>query len=101
MFIYSIYDRKAEIFNTPFFCRNDSVALRSFEDLLKDDRTTVSQHPEDFVLYKLGQFNDENGQVVNDGFASLIDAFSVMKQMMKAAGTNPSGEDRDLAEKVA
>ncbi len=58
---YSIFDKKAATYNTPFFCINDGVACRSFSDLVRDHRSTVGQHPEDFALYRLGEFNDLEG----------------------------------------
>ena len=50
MFVYSIYDKVAGVFNTPFFQLNDGVAIRSFMDLVRDEKSTVSRHPEDYEL---------------------------------------------------
>lgn len=58
---YSIYDKKALSFATPFFAVNDDVAMRSFEDLVRDHRSLVSQHPEDFALHLVGRFDPEPG----------------------------------------
>lgn len=58
---YTIFDRKALIFNTPFYAVNDGSAVRSFSDLVGDMNTQVGRHPADFVLYRCGVFDDSNG----------------------------------------
>lgn len=62
--IYSIYDEKAEVFNTPFFSQNDNIAIRSFQDLANDPQSTIYRHPEDYKLYELGVFEDDAGKVI-------------------------------------
>lgn len=61
---YAIYDKKALSFATPFFAVNDEVAMRSFEDLVRDRRSLVSQHPEDFALHFVGRFETETGKLL-------------------------------------
>lgn len=77
---YSIFDKKSTSFNTPFFGLNDEVAMRSFDDLIRDKRTLVGQHPEDFGLFYIGLFEQESGELtaaaggavhVCDGMAAL------------------------------
>ncbi len=58
---YSIFDKKALAFGTPFFLVNDQVAVRTFRDLVMNKETQVSLHPEDYVLYKVGRFNMVTG----------------------------------------
>lgn len=61
---YAIHDKKALSFATPFFAVNDEVAMRSFEDLVRDRRSVVSQHPEDFSLHFVGRFETETGKLL-------------------------------------
>lgn len=65
MKVFSIFDKKAEIFNTPFFQLNDRVAVRSLCDLCADSRSFVSKHPEDYALYCLGDFDDRSGAIAS------------------------------------
>lgn len=60
--IYTIFDDKAKIYNKPFYMHNDAVALRALTDLADDPNTDVHKHPEDFVLFKLGTFDDVSGK---------------------------------------
>ena len=48
--VFSVFDSKLQVFNTPFFSRSAADASRSFSDLVRDSRTTVGQHPDDFSL---------------------------------------------------
>lgn len=58
---YSLYDRKALSYSPPFFMASDGLALRALHDLVLDTSTTVGRHPSDFVLYRVGRWNDETG----------------------------------------
>ena len=62
--VFSVFDSKLQVFNTPFFSRSVADASRSFSDLARDSRTTVGQHSEDFFLYEIGQYSDETGELV-------------------------------------
>jgi hypothetical protein len=61
--VFSVFDSKLQVFNTPFFSRTVADATRSFSDLVRDGRTTVGQHPEDFFLYDIGLYSDETGEI--------------------------------------
>lgn len=62
--VFSIFDSKLQVFNTPFFSRSAADASRSFSDLVRDSRSTVAQHPDDFFLYEIGEYSDESGELV-------------------------------------
>lgn len=78
--IYSIYDSKAGIFNTPFYQNSHGEAERSFSQLTRDPKSTVSQYPEDFDLYHLGTYDDSTGKM------QLLDAPA---HMLKATAVKP------------
>lgn len=60
---YSIYDRKGMMYNTPFFSHTDGMATRSFQDLVNDPGAALHLHPADYVLYLVGEFDDQTGQL--------------------------------------
>lgn len=62
--VYTLFDTKARIFNTPFFAHTDGVARRMCADLAADLNTTVGRHPGDYVLYCLGTYDDTLGKFV-------------------------------------
>jgi len=61
---YSIFDSKAQAFLPPFFMLNDAVALRIFEECANDISHQFSKFPEDYVLYRVGDFHDDSGSFV-------------------------------------
>lgn len=61
--IFSVYDSKAKTYNTPFFVKEIGQAVRSFTDLTLDMRSDVAKHPEDYSLFYLASFDDEDGLI--------------------------------------
>lgn len=60
---YSVYDRKALVYMPPFHALTDAAAIRSIRDAMADPNTSLHRHPDDFVLFFVGHYNDENGQM--------------------------------------
>lgn len=61
--IFTIRDTKAEMYNTPFFQKSVGEAERNFKTLVNDSKSTVSQYPEDFDLYYIGDYDDLTGKI--------------------------------------
>lgn len=61
--MYSIRDSKAEIFHPPFFNLTHGQAERNFTELVNDEKSTLSKHPEDFDLYYVGEYDDMTGKI--------------------------------------
>lgn len=55
--IYVIKDMVAEEAGPPFICRNDEVAKRQTEQILKYDNKYL--HIEDYQLYKIGTYDSD------------------------------------------
>lgn len=56
---YTIRDTKADTWGIPFFVKNDASAKRAFYNLVNDPQSTVNRNPEDYLLYKVGTWDDE------------------------------------------
>lgn len=59
--VYSVMDRKAGAFLSPFFVGNDAVAVRAMLDCLRDPQHQFSLHAADFVLMKHGTYDNVLG----------------------------------------
>lgn len=59
--VYSVFDSKTMVFNTPFFSHNDGSAARSFKDLSLDVNSSVSRNKSDYKLYRIGSYDDFSG----------------------------------------
>lgn len=59
--MFSIKDQKAGIFYPPFFKNTHGEAERDFHTAVNDKQTKLFQYPEDFDLYYMGTYDDNNG----------------------------------------
>lgn len=62
--LYQVMDNKAAnvmgpVMNTPA----DAVAIRHFTDALRDNKSMLGQHPEDFDLLCLGSQEETTGEI--------------------------------------
>lgn len=62
--VYSVYDDKAALWLPPFCFRNDAEAMRAFTATARDTNTSIGQHPADFCLFNVGEFNDATGELI-------------------------------------
>lgn len=60
-FVYGVFDSKMQSFRFKFFCATDKAAEREFGDAVNNPKSVFSQHPEDFLLYRLGSFDTVSG----------------------------------------
>jgi len=62
-FICTVKDRAADAFGRPMFVPSTGVAIRSFSDEINRNNADnqLYNHPDDFDLYELGQFDDNTG----------------------------------------
>lgn len=61
--IYSVFDRKADVFGTPFFAMNDNLAQRYVYMREKADPGQLTEFPEDFLLVIMGTFDPQTGEI--------------------------------------
>ncbi len=64
--IFATYDRAGESFLLPFAAPHTGVAVRGFSDAILNSPTPsdISNHPDDFDLYLLGQFDSSTGVII-------------------------------------
>lgn len=61
--LYSYFDRKAHCYGAPFTAVNNDVAVRQFAGLIQDAGARLAIY--DTELYKVGEFDADNGVVVS------------------------------------
>ena len=61
--ICTVKDRAADAYGRPMFVPSAGVAIRSFSDEINRDNpdNQLFNHPDDFDLYELGEFDDNTG----------------------------------------
>lgn len=55
---YTIYDVKSQSYSQPIYAVNDDVIKRLIVDSLMLPDSTLCRHPEDFIVYYIGFFDD-------------------------------------------
>lgn len=58
---FSVRDGAVQAFLPPFFVRHVGEAMRSFADAVTDPNHQFAKHVSDFVLYRIGEFDDLSG----------------------------------------
>lgn len=62
--LYQIRDNKAEMVAGPIMAaKAEAVAVREFTKIIRNTDTMPGQHPEDYDLMKIGDQDEETGQV--------------------------------------
>jgi len=63
--VFAVYDSKVEAYLKPFFMQTKGEALRSWEDVVNDDKTMFHKHPEDFTLFEIAEYYEDNARFEN------------------------------------
>jgi len=58
---FSIFDSKGLMYSPPFYDVTKGLAIRRFSETATDRNTSIGLHPEDFTLFHIGAFDDQNG----------------------------------------
>jgi len=61
--ICTVRDRAVDAFGQPIFVNALGAAIRSFSDEINRTGSTFNQHPEDYDLYEIGEYNDQTAQI--------------------------------------
>lgn len=80
LFMYAIFDVKADAYNTPFFMPSKGMAIRAFKDLANDKNSMMGMHPEDYKLVELAVFDVKSGEIEPAGATSLGFAFDYVEK---------------------
>jgi len=81
--IYSVLDKKVELYAQPFFMRTRGEAMRGWEAVSNDPANEISKYPHDFVLMELGYFDEETGTFENTKHGPLELGAAVHMQRQK------------------
>lgn len=60
---YAFFDTKAGAYLPPYFANNLVNAMRQAEMVARDKQNPISMWVEDYALYKVGFFNEYDGQL--------------------------------------
>lgn len=63
--VHAIYDEKSEAYLQPFFVLTNAEAIRIFQGELVSETSLICQHPQDFTLYQLAEYDNNSGEITN------------------------------------
>lgn len=71
LFIYSIYDKKTQIYARPFLLQNDATAIRAIQTTIMDQKELAS-YPDDYQVSCLGSFDETTGLITPNKVPQII-----------------------------
>jgi hypothetical protein len=64
--IYALFDKKSEEYGMPVYSHNDKTAQHAIlSTMLKHPGDDLAQFPADYILYRIGQYNTETGEILS------------------------------------
>lgn len=79
--LYSVYDRKSQIYSAPFIEVNDGTAIRAIQDTITNNQShPFARHGEDFELVRVGSFNELDGGVSEEPQGTVIEVAQLANQ---------------------
>ena len=63
MFIYSIFDKKANVHRVQMVLRDNAEAVRSVARTANNGNSDLFMFSNDFALYNLGELNTDTGRI--------------------------------------
>lgn len=97
--VYAIRDFKTG-FLSPTLEQNDAAAARNFEHaVLQSEQTLFFTHPEDYALYRIGEFNTDDGSLsapaLPEEILTASQVFnSAMSRRIKEVSSNGKDESK-------
>lgn len=85
--VYAVYDAKVKYFHNPMVMRNRGEALRSWEQVANDEKSSICAHPSDFSLMELGTFDDQTGKI---DLLPVPESLGLALQFKRLAETSPT-----------
>jgi hypothetical protein len=95
--LYAIFDRASGVYDGPLRGQADGVVIRQFCDLAVGDDHPVAQHPEDYTLFKIGEFNDGTGELEPMVPEKLINGGEAVSQSRKVNGAHLEEVDKEIS----
>lgn len=81
MIIFAVFDHAANYWLPP--CHGDTEAsfLRAMKDSLKGSSSPLANHPGDYSLYQVGEFNDVTGELVGCDARKICSIAQLMEEL--------------------
>ena len=75
--VYAIHDSAVGAYNNPMFFNTDGEAIRIFQNEANREDSMISQHPEQFTLFRIGTFDTNTAMIEIEPKKSLAVALDM------------------------
>ena len=93
--MFVIYDQKANAYLQPWFLPKRAMAQRAFMDCVNDEQHNFGRHPEDYTLFQIGNYNDQNAEIESHAKVALGTGLEYLKQEEDEPDFFKTGQDPD------
>jgi len=76
--LYAVLDRASGVYDGPVPCTTDGVALRNFTNMAKNPDSTIGKNPEYFSIWRVGEWNDADGEITPEVKECLAHAVDII-----------------------
>ncbi len=94
--VYAIFDTCSGIYEKPFFHTADDAVRREFQDVCTSADHPINKHPEHYSLWRLGNFDNTTGKIIDEQNECLWQAVEAISQSQVV---DPEAQ-RELTEKL-
>lgn len=96
--LFAVYDQKADAHLPPFILPTVAMGKRIFADCVNSPEHQFGKNPEDYTLFRLGQFDDQDGQfLLERAKQSLGNGLEFLRQDDRVATEGPkNGADPSI-----
>ncbi len=78
--IYAVFDTCAGIYDSPHFANSDDIVKRQFQDIASGSDNAIAKHPEHYSLWRLGAWDNTNGNITDESNECLCTALEIISQ---------------------
>lgn len=84
--MYSIYDRKTQVYHPPFIGQNDLSVKRDLAVRWSKKDNFIRMFPDDYQIWELGQFDDCSGEFKPDKARLVCNAQVIVDELINKFG---------------
>lgn len=90
--VFAVYDSKACAFGMPICVASRGLALRSFSDACAAPNSPMGAHPEDYVLFEIGGYDQNSGKLSDITPAVHVASASAVVSLLDSKPGASSGD---------
>ncbi len=83
--LYAVFDTCSGIYEKPFFHTADAAVKREFQDIATAAEHAIAKHPEHYSIWRLGNFDNTTGKVIDEVNECLWTALEAISQSQTIA----------------